>query len=589
MANFRNLITAEDRTKQAFDSVLRNADSTAKAFVALRRAIPIAATTAFTASAIRQADEINKLSDRLGVSTEALSEYEHVAELTGVSFKNLTDGFQRAGRRINEAAMNTGEARFAIAELGLAAEELTKLPLDQQFEAIAEAMEGVESQTDKLRIAQKLFDSENVRLLQTMTRGADGIRDMREEARELGRSLSQEAADGASDALDAWTRLAAGSKALGIVLVETLGPAINDVLRWLGESLPSIADFAKKEFNLLTLALLEDSKNIKTGFSALFDIVAEVAETLDLGVLEFSARKAAENLAAGADEAKEKIKELQMEIDAAAAGTETSGRKQISFQETYNGLLLSQEEIIKRTTRTRSDSRSLQDKEEERRLEKIKQYLESLKTENELLGLNTQEVVRYELAKLGAQEKTILAAEAIQEEIDAFEALQEVERENEEIMARSQELVKQQAEEQQRAWERTSATISRAFTSAIQRAETFNDVLDNLLGVAIQLAQQAIFKQLAGEDGQGLFGEAIGNAFQGLFANGGSFSAGRPIVVGERGPEIISPQRGGTVSNMMRVEVNIAGGGDPFRNNLSRNEFAAQLGDRISRGISRGR
>lgn len=44
----------------------------------------------------------------------------------------------------------------------------------------------------------------------------------------------------------------------------------------------------------------------------------------------------------------------------------------------------------------------------------------------------------------------------------------------------------------------------------------------------------------------GLF-SGIGNIFGGFFANGGNFSGGRPIMVGERGPEMIVPRNSGTV------------------------------------------
>ena len=46
--------------------------------------------------------------------------------------------------------------------------------------------------------------------------------------------------------------------------------------------------------------------------------------------------------------------------------------------------------------------------------------------------------------------------------------------------------------------------------------------------------------------GGGLLG-GIGSFFGGFFADGGNFSAGKPIVVGERGPEMIMPRTGGTV------------------------------------------
>jgi hypothetical protein len=49
-------------------------------------------------------DGIAKLSDRLGVSTEALTGLQHAADLAGVSSEELTGGFERLFRTMGDAA-----------------------------------------------------------------------------------------------------------------------------------------------------------------------------------------------------------------------------------------------------------------------------------------------------------------------------------------------------------------------------------------------------------------------------------------------------------------------------------------------------
>ncbi len=55
----------------------------------------------------------------------------------------------------------------------------------------------------------KIFDTEGVSLLQTMTKGAAGIRETREEARLLGLTLSKEQTDGAAKANNAMGKFSA--------------------------------------------------------------------------------------------------------------------------------------------------------------------------------------------------------------------------------------------------------------------------------------------------------------------------------------------------------------------------------------------
>ncbi|MEW8230346.1 MAG: hypothetical protein AB2745_08485 [Candidatus Thiodiazotropha endolucinida] len=204
----------------------------------LKTLVPVA-TIAGLASVVKStlnaADSIGKLSTRIGASTEALSEYRHVADLSGVQFNQLTIGWQRQTRRIAEAAQGTGEARNALKELGLEATSLARLKPEDQFEAIAKAMEGVGSQSDRVRLGMKLWDSEGVALLQTMKGGASAIAEMREEARELGLSMSGEQVQAAEDANDAWTRMTASAKGLTDQLVLKLAPGITQVINKFNE------------------------------------------------------------------------------------------------------------------------------------------------------------------------------------------------------------------------------------------------------------------------------------------------------------------------------------------------------------------
>jgi methyl-accepting chemotaxis protein len=133
-------------------------------------------------------DKVAKMSARIGISTEALSELQYVAERSGVSVQSLGTALQRMVRRISEAAKGTGEAKNAIKELGLDAQQLAQLAPDQQFMAIAQAMEQVATQGDKVRLAMKLWDTEGVALLQTLKGGAQAVEELRQRARDLGPS-----------------------------------------------------------------------------------------------------------------------------------------------------------------------------------------------------------------------------------------------------------------------------------------------------------------------------------------------------------------------------------------------------------------
>lgn len=191
---------------------------------------------------VKADDHIAKLSTRLNISTEALSEYKHVAELTGVSFDTMTMAFQRVSRRVSEAAKGSGEAKDALIELGLSAEKLNQLTIDQQFEIITDRINGLGNEADKTRLAMRLFDSEGVALLQTMKGGSGAIKDMRKQARDLGLTLSGEDAKAAEEFNDSLTVLKATFTGVGNTIVHQLVKPLTTLAHWVNVSVLEFID-----------------------------------------------------------------------------------------------------------------------------------------------------------------------------------------------------------------------------------------------------------------------------------------------------------------------------------------------------------
>lgn len=179
-----------------------------------------------TAEALKNGDALAKHADKLGLSTEALGALRHQAELNGVATSALDIGLQRMVRRVSEAAKGTGVASTALAELNLNAMELSQLSPDQQFSKIASAMEEVGSQSDRVRLGFKLFDSGGVGLINAMRGGAEAIAEARKEADQLGITISRVDAAKLEAANDAVYRSDQVWKGLGNTLAVNVSPFI---------------------------------------------------------------------------------------------------------------------------------------------------------------------------------------------------------------------------------------------------------------------------------------------------------------------------------------------------------------------------
>ena len=185
---------------------------------------------------------IAKTADKLGITTEALTGLQFAAEQTGVATNVLDTAIQRMVRRVSEASRGLGATGNALLELNLAAKDLAKLSPDEQFGRIADAMAGVATQGDRVRLAMALFDTEGVSLVNTLALGSEGLDKMRRDMKRLGGTFSRKDAFGVERAGDALKRFAIARRGVLTQLAIKAAPAIEA----LADNFTSIAADAVK-------------------------------------------------------------------------------------------------------------------------------------------------------------------------------------------------------------------------------------------------------------------------------------------------------------------------------------------------------
>ncbi|TWT69360.1 hypothetical protein [Crateriforma conspicua] len=182
-----------DRLSSRLKSVSAGVVGIVKRIGAVGTAVSAAAAAAGLASVKSFADfgdKIDKLSVRTRVSREALQELSFAAKLTGTNIDALAQAMFRASRRIGNAALGTGPAVRALKEIGIDAKSLAAKSPAEQFEKIAEAMEKIGNPNIRNQMGFEIF-GDNFREIQPLfAAGAESIRKMRTEARELGLVLS---------------------------------------------------------------------------------------------------------------------------------------------------------------------------------------------------------------------------------------------------------------------------------------------------------------------------------------------------------------------------------------------------------------
>jgi hypothetical protein len=182
------------------DTSEKNADKASAAWEKTGKALGVAAAAAITTvalmvkSAIDMADATLKVAEKIGDTTEALSVLQYTARAANVPTESLNASLLLMARNLSDAAQGTGEARFAIKDLGLDAQALANMKPSQAVAEIAQAMEGVSKQGDRVRIAMDIFGRSGADMVNVMRGGKVALAASADEAQRFGRIITDDTA-----------------------------------------------------------------------------------------------------------------------------------------------------------------------------------------------------------------------------------------------------------------------------------------------------------------------------------------------------------------------------------------------------------
>lgn len=181
-------------------------------------------------------DDLAKVADRLGVSTEVFKGLEYGAGLAGVSSDSLAGSLQFLSKQIGEAIHGGGKAKVVFDELGLSAHKLSKMSADQQLRTLADSLSRVGTDAEKTRMALRLFGGDGAAMLTFLSEGEQAIGKYMREAERLGLTYSREEAAKVEEFNDAWETLAKTLGGIGTEIVIRLAPTASQAIKDLTEA-----------------------------------------------------------------------------------------------------------------------------------------------------------------------------------------------------------------------------------------------------------------------------------------------------------------------------------------------------------------
>ena len=229
-----------------------------------------AGLAALTKAAIDNADELSKVSQKMGITVEALSRLQYAAKLSGVELSGLQTGMNALARN-----MAAGSESFKQLGVAITNSDGTLRSSVSVIGDIADRFAGMEDGATKTALALGIFGRAGADLIPLLNGGSAGLAAMAQEADNVGATISGTTAKAAERFNDTLSKIEA-----------TMGGVVNKVMAAALPALQSLADtLASPEFASAAATL---ATGIIEAFNAVTQAVVFATNSLK-GFLDFLA------------------------------------------------------------------------------------------------------------------------------------------------------------------------------------------------------------------------------------------------------------------------------------------------------------
>lgn len=223
------------------------------------------------------ADEILTQSAVTGLSTEALQEYQYAAELVDVSLDTLTSSQSKMIRSMDAARRGSKEPAEAFDKLGISVQNTDGTLRDAQdvFSDAIDALGAISNETERDAIAMTIFGRSARDLNPLIKAGSDGLRELTQEAHNVGYVMGEEALDALGAVDDQLQRMNRSGEALKNQIAVGMAPAVENLMKKGTDLFVRLQEAAEGSGILEVFGALLD---VVSALEPLFDVLFGTAE-----------------------------------------------------------------------------------------------------------------------------------------------------------------------------------------------------------------------------------------------------------------------------------------------------------------------
>lgn len=219
---------------------------------------------------IKEKADLSKEAKALGLPVASFQALKAAAESAGVDTNGLKEALINMSGKVSSAAGGNAALSASFAKVGLNAQALKGMGMDQQFLQIADALAAVPNAGDRAQLALQLLGEEaGKKLLPILSQGSAAVKKFADEQKRTGQALSESDAAKIQAAAKAMPRIAAAFDGVWTRITVAAAPIIE-----------KLAGVATKILGKLQPVFTFFADTIGTYYEVLGGVLGEI---LDLG------------------------------------------------------------------------------------------------------------------------------------------------------------------------------------------------------------------------------------------------------------------------------------------------------------------
>lgn len=174
-------------------------------------------------------DEVDKTSQKLGLSAKSYQEWDYVMNIAGTEMSSMTTGLKTLTNKLDEAKNGSKDAQAMFAALGLSMDDLANMSREELFTATITGFQGMADSTERAALANDLFGKSGQNLAPLFNMTAEQTRGLIDQANEYGMVMDDTAVKASADFTDSMTTLNKTMTGVKNSLMSSFLPGLTEV------------------------------------------------------------------------------------------------------------------------------------------------------------------------------------------------------------------------------------------------------------------------------------------------------------------------------------------------------------------------